>query len=117
MTLSKMMLRSLLGPIVPPPTLGACYDGRTEGEPTNGESVRDREAVAERTRQSREAVVGIECSFGRFCRNVLRRQTNTQETNDVGRRTQENRSRTKGTMGKDSGKESGIRSLGSSWEG
>lgn len=36
MTLSKMMLRSLLGPIVPPPTLGACYDAEPRGNQPMG---------------------------------------------------------------------------------
>jgi hypothetical protein len=70
------------------------------GERTNGERVEDREADEEGAGKGRETIVSIEFSSLRFCRYVLRRETNTQETEDVSRWPEENRSRSTETMGK-----------------
>jgi len=81
-----------------------------QGGRTNGEHVEHCEADEEGTRKGRKAVVSIEFSTRRFCWDVLRSQTqtNTQETNDVSGRTQENSSRAACKMEKDSNEENRL---------
>lgn len=90
--------------------LGVCYDAEPRGNQPNGERVYNCEADEEGTRQSRKAVIGVECGTRRFCWGVLRqrRQTNTQTPEVVSKGKGEDRSGTTGTMGKGSGKESSL---------
>jgi hypothetical protein len=66
MTLSKMMLRSLLGPIVPPPTLGACYDAEPRGnQPMGNVSVIVKQLRKERDKVEKQ-LSGLNAALAAF---------------------------------------------------